>query len=276
MLADPEELDIQKLAVELLARLPTPALADGLATLPAQPEVRAGLPQALSALPAPVSVGPPPAAVRMMPQGSDSSVRASAIAALHVLNNAGPDKHLRQAMEGSVQRLVASMPAEAFDKVLSVGGGGTGKVLPDTAVLDSVLHHLPAEQLRLHVPLLMSLLRDPRASVKERVVYMLLKLDASDLAKLDPALLLPALLNAAVGVRLGALQLVCRPPPERLAPCAAEVLRMLWDSNDQVREVAMDGTLLMLKTFQTPAMKEQLRCAAVDACTRRELLGTLR
>jgi hypothetical protein len=47
MLADPSS-GVQKMAVELLARLSAPALADGLATLPAQPEVRAGLLQALA------------------------------------------------------------------------------------------------------------------------------------------------------------------------------------------------------------------------------------
>jgi hypothetical protein len=78
-------LGVQALAVELLAGLPEPALADGLATLPAQPKVRAGLLQAFSHLPASASAAPPPEAVKML-LDNDYSVRASAIEALERLD----------------------------------------------------------------------------------------------------------------------------------------------------------------------------------------------
>jgi hypothetical protein len=64
MLAVPDCSSIQALAVELLTGLPGRALADRLATLPAQPKVLAGLLQALGKLPASASAALPPAAVQ--------------------------------------------------------------------------------------------------------------------------------------------------------------------------------------------------------------------
>jgi hypothetical protein len=78
-LADPDSLDVQELAAELLARLQQPALADGLDTLHTQPVGRARLLQVLGELPA--STAPPPAAVRIKQKEGHSSP-ASKITAL--------------------------------------------------------------------------------------------------------------------------------------------------------------------------------------------------
>jgi hypothetical protein len=73
-----------------------------------------------------------------------------------------------------------------------------------------------------------------------------------------------------------ALQTLCRLPPDSLAPPAAEVLRTLWDSDKMVQSLAVGESKRMLKDFQAPALKEQLRRAAVDACIGDGVLGTLR
>jgi HEAT repeat protein len=394
MLADPD-MFVQKRAVKLLARLPGPALADGLATLPAQPKVRAGLLQALGQLPASAMVAPPPEAVQML-QDEDASLRGSAIEALdrldpsalmedvlvrmarddsdgdvrscamralgklpaarlaeHVpallkgLENSryavqrsaaaalqkvdevvlaahtpvplstvldpGKPQHMREgAAEGLelwpptvlaphlaglrgmlvkcdrdtrsipeskdriLQKAVASMPASAVASVLKVHYKGKDHARVRQAALNRVISHLPAELLRLHTPLLMSLLFDTHAGVRASASATLAKLDPSELAKKNPALLQLGLLDPVPAVRRAALRNLCGLPPENLAPHAAEVLRMLWDSDASVQHEAMHETERMLKNLQTPALKEQLRRAAVDACIGDGMLGRLR
>jgi hypothetical protein len=177
------------------------------------------------------------------------------------------------AEERVVQRVVASMPADAFGKMLTLGGGGTEIVLK-TAV-DRV-SSLPADRRRSHAPLLMSLLRDPRAGVREYALRTLQRLGPSELARQHPALLLLGLLDPVAEVRRTTLETLCSLPVESLAPHAAEVLRMLWDFDELVRETAMDKAWTMLDNFQAPALKEQLRRAAVEACTGDGVLGTMR
>jgi HEAT repeat protein len=394
MLADPESSAVQKLAVEFLARLPAPALADGLVTFPALSRVCAGLLRALGDLPASATVAPPSALVQMLEDeapsvrdwairalerldrsalgapvllrmalgDSQSFVRTTAMRALSYLPAATLSQHvpeLLQILEDSdglarrpaaealgkvdasllaphtavllskaldpsqpshvraggalglqlvppagliphlagllnllgkkvglhtfapddrlervVQRVVASMPADAFGQMLTVGGVGTERVLD--AAFDRVIRHLPPETLRLHAPFLLSLLLDPSAGLRESALRMLCKLDPSELAKKHPALLVLGLLDPVAEVRKAALQTVCGLPAESLAPQAAEVLRMLWDSDELVREKAMEETKRMLDNFQAPALKEQLRRAAVNACIGDGVLGTLR
>jgi HEAT repeat protein len=392
LLADPDSLGIQALAVELLARLPEPALADGLATLPAQPEVRAGLLQALSKLPASASAAPPPAAVQML-QDTDASVRASAIAALkrldpsaleegvllrmalgdsdryvrgcamralgnfpatvlvqhvpkllqaledsdssnrslaaevlkkvdgsmltahttvllaslmddnkpqHVRQGAAtrlelvpPDalaphlsrllalfllgsdqRALRESVEGLLQRVVASVTPDAVAEALIFASVGPDRV--QQLALDRVICHLPAQALRLHAPLLMSMIVDPHASLREKALRTVQKLDPADLAKEHPALLLLGLLDPKAEVRSAAVCALCALPRESLALHAAEVLRMLWDSHKLVRQTAVKEAENMLEKLQAPELKQQLRRAAVDACKGGGVLGTLR
>jgi hypothetical protein len=122
----------------------------------------------------------------------------------------------------------------------------------------------------------MSLLLDARASVREGALRMLQKLDRSDLARHHPALLLLGLLDLVPDVRRSSIRTLCRLPPKSLAPHAAEVLRMLWDSDNWVRRTALEEITEMLEKFQSPSLKEQLRRAAVDACTGQGVLGTMR
>jgi hypothetical protein len=72
------------------------------------------------------------------------------------------------------------------------------------------------------------------------------------------------------------MQTLCRLPLENLALHAGAVLRMLWDSDLSVRGTAVSQAMRMLKVLTAPALKEQLRHAALDACTGGGALGTLR
>jgi HEAT repeat protein len=168
--------------------------------------------------------------------------------------------------------VVAAMPANDVAKVLTVDCAGLDQARVRQTALDSVISHLPAERLGPHAPLLMSLLLDPDAGVRESALRTLWKLDPSDLARQHPALLLLGLLDQVPAVRCAAMWLL---PLDRLAHHAAEVLRMLWDSDASVRETALQVTEGMIEKLQVPALKEQLRLAAIKACTGGGVLGTL-
>jgi HEAT repeat protein len=175
-----------------------------------------------------------------------------------------------------LQKMVAFMPANDVASVLTVRYKGEDQAWVRQAALNRVIGELPEETLRLHAPLLMSMLLDRNVGVRERAICTLQKLDPSELAKRDPALLLLGLLDRVAAVRRGAVETLCRLPHGRLTPHAAEVLRMLWDPDRRVRQTAMVETRRMIENFQAPALKEQLRRAAVDACTGDGVLETLR
>jgi HEAT repeat protein len=94
----------------------------------------------------------------------------------------------------------------------------------------------------------------------------LAKLEPADLAKSLPEPLLKGLTDPDESVRRAAIGAVCRLPPDVLAPNAAQVLRMLWDSSWLVREEAMQRTGEMLSQLRASPLREQLRRAAVEAC----------
>jgi hypothetical protein len=113
----------------------------------------------------------------------------------------------------------------------------------------------------------MSLAHGRDARVRAGAFRTLSKLEPAELTKNLPALLLAGLIDRDDTVRCAAIGTVCRLPPDVLAPHAARVLRMLWDSHELVRDEAMQRTKEMLDQFQAPQLREQLRRAAVDACT---------
>jgi hypothetical protein len=182
-----------------------------------------------------------------------------------LVNGDRDERSIRESMERVLRKVVASMPANVVGNVLTVTCAGAHQVQRRKEALDLVISQLPPATLRLHAPLLMSLLLDPSAGVRKRASGLLAKLDPSELATKNPALLLLGLLDPEVTMRTAALYTLCRLPLESLALHAAKVLRMLWDSDGLVRERAMAETERMLKNFQAPALKEQLRRAAVEA-----------
>jgi HEAT repeat protein len=128
-------------------------------------------------------------------------------------------------------------------------------------ILESILSHLPADIIKLHVPLLMNLIRDPDPDERVRARAF----DA--LAKTCTELLLVGLTDRAHGVRCAAINTLCRLPPDALLPHAAKVLRMLWDLHSDVREAAMQRAEEMRSQFgAAPQLREQLRRAALEAC----------
>jgi vesicle coat complex subunit len=185
-------------------------------------------------------------------------------------------RSILESIDCTLQKLVASMPASVVASVLKVQYKGKDQAPVRQAALDRVISQLPAETLRLHTPLPRSMLLDRHAVVRESALRTLCKLDPSELAKENSALLVLGLLDSVPAVRRAAMRALCRLPPESLAPHAAEVLRMLLDPAASVQQKAVRETERMVKTFQAPVLKEQLRRAAVEACTSDGVLGTLR
>jgi HEAT repeat protein len=169
-------------------------------------------------------------------------------------------------VQHNVQKVVALMPPN--DVALAVGIELHQASLRKKIALDSVFIHLPPATLSPHAPLLLILTRDDDPRVKLIAFDTLSQLEPAELAKYPPALLTLGLQDLEPAVRCTAIGAVGRLPPDVLAPEAARVLRMLWDPDSCVREVAMQQAEEMRIQFgASPPLKEELRRVAVEACT---------